>query len=57
MIISASRFSRSGDGAQNLRGIATVLSLASFLKGPCSSQLGAFIQITLSQAIPYGQRI
>lgn len=47
MIISASRFSRSGDGAQNLRGIATVLSLASFLKGPCSSLLGTFIHITL----------
>ena len=57
MIISASRFSRSGDGVQNLRGIATVLSLASFLKGPCNGQLGAFIHTTLLQAIPYGQRI
>lgn len=35
MIISASRLSRTGegDGTPNLRGIATVLSLAAFLKG------------------------
>ena len=35
MLISASRLSRTGegDGTLNLRGISTVLSLASFLKG------------------------
>lgn len=43
-MISASRLSRTGegDGTLNLRGISTVLSLASFLKGEyisCSTEL------------------
>jgi len=32
MVISASWISRSGDSSLNLRGVATVLSLAGFLK-------------------------
>lgn len=37
MVVSASRLSRTGegDGTLNLRGMATVLSLAAYLKGGC----------------------
>lgn len=57
MVISASWFSRTGDGdgTLNLRGVATVLALASFLRRNIST--GGEVQFLIDlQVIPCGRR-
>ena len=57
IVISASRLSRVGEEVPNLRGVATVLSLASFLKGLCRRILTLLSSCHDLQVTPCGRRI
>lgn len=59
MVISASWLSRTGegDGTLNLRGVATVLSLAGFLKSQFHLNLSQPTGAEIEQNTLYGRRI